>query len=273
MPEIASIVFAAGKGTRMTGYTGNKTLLPLIPEKSPFEGGRPLIREVLDNLPPGQKGIVVNHCADEVRKATSAHGIEYIHQPETNGTGGALLAARPFLEKISTQYLIITMGDVPLIRRETYRLLIQRLASCDMSLLAFTPAHPARYGMLEMEGERVAGIVEWKYWSDPEVFPPQRREKLKYCNAGVYAADRSVLLEYMAKLEEHPHEVVKLREGRETVIREYFLTDIAGMMHADGLSVSMIAAAEDEVTGVDTPESLEAVQRMYALLWTTCHRC
>jgi bifunctional UDP-N-acetylglucosamine pyrophosphorylase/glucosamine-1-phosphate N-acetyltransferase len=118
--------------------------------------------------------------------------------------------------------------------------------------------------MLEMEGERVAGIVEWKYWSDPQVFSPQRRGKLKYCNAGVYAAGRSALLEYLGKLEEHPHEVLKLREGREVAIKEYFLTDIAEMMHADGLFVAMIATAEDEVTGVDTPASLEAVQKMYA---------
>ncbi|MFZ2447618.1 MAG: NTP transferase domain-containing protein [Syntrophobacteraceae bacterium] len=266
MAEIAAIVFAAGKGTRMTGYDGNKTLLPLVPGKSIFEGERPLIREVLDNLPPGPKGVVVNHRAEDVRDSTRAPGIEYIHQPRTNGTGGALLAARPFIERTGAQSVIITMGDVPLIRPATYRALVEMLGTCDMALLAFEPEDRARYGMLEMEGERVARIVEWKYWSDPQKFPPQRRAKLRCCNAGVYAAGRKLLLEYMGKLEDRPHEVLKEIEGRETLIREYFLTDIAEMMHADGLFVGMARASEAEVTGVDTPASLAAVQKMYAQL-------
>ncbi len=38
MSAVASIIFAAGRGTRMKGYAGNKTLLPLIPEKSRYRG-------------------------------------------------------------------------------------------------------------------------------------------------------------------------------------------------------------------------------------------
>ncbi len=266
MAETASIIFAAGKGTRMTGYTGNKTLLPLIPGKSLFEGKRPLIHEVLENLPPGPKGIVVNHRAEDVIKATQGPGIEYILQPETNGTGGALLAARQFLEKAGAEQVIITMGDVPLIQPATYLMLLEKLSGCNMSLLAFSPKDPARYGMLEMEEGRVLGIVEWKYWSNPVEFPPQRRDKLKYCNAGVYAVGRGTLLRYMGKLENRPHEVVKMREGRETTIKEYFLTDIAEMMNADGLFVGMVQTREEEVTGVDTPESLVHVQKMHVRL-------
>lgn len=263
MTSTASVIFAAGKGTRMTGYAGNKTLLPLIPGKSLFEGDRPLISEVLDNLPPGPKGIVVNHCAEDVRAATEGPGIEYIHQPETNGTGGALLAARSFLEKTGAGNVIITMGDVPLIRHATYGMLLEKLQESDLALLAFTPRDPARYGMLEMDGDLVSRIVEWKYWSNPALFPPEKRGRLKYCNAGVYAVERKVLLEYMGKLERQPHEVVKLREGREVVIREYFLTDIVEMMHAAGLSARMVLVPEEEVSGVDTPDSLKQVQKNF----------
>jgi molybdopterin-guanine dinucleotide biosynthesis protein A len=60
MNEVASVVFAAGRGSRMTGYEGNKTLLPLVPAHgSLYEGERPLLVEVLENLPPGPKGIVI----------------------------------------------------------------------------------------------------------------------------------------------------------------------------------------------------------------------
>ena len=36
------------------------------------------------------------------------------------------------------------------------------------------------------------------------------------------------------------------------------------MMSQDGLPVGITLASEEEVIGVDTPESLEAVQRLYA---------
>ena len=39
----ANIVFAAGRGTRMLGYAGNKTLLPLIPKTSAYDGDHPLL--------------------------------------------------------------------------------------------------------------------------------------------------------------------------------------------------------------------------------------
>lgn len=267
MAEIASIVFAAGKGTRMTGYNGNKTLLPLFPGASLFEGNRPLIREVLDNLPAGPKRIVINHCAAEVRAATRAPGVEYILQQQTNGTGGALLAARPFLESARPGFVIITMGDVPLIRQYTYRSLVERLGTCQMAVLAFEPKNRAQYGMLEIDGKKVVRIVEWCEWSS-EKFPPQRREALQYCNAGVYAVKRAVLLNYMQKLLERSHVVRKTVDGREVTIREYFITDLVEMMNADGLQVGYEVASEEEVIGVDTPESLEIVQRLYSDMLT-----
>jgi bifunctional UDP-N-acetylglucosamine pyrophosphorylase/glucosamine-1-phosphate N-acetyltransferase len=259
--ETTSIVFAAGKGTRMTGYGGNKTLLPLVAGKSRFEGERPLLREVLDNLPPGPKGVVVHHLADEVRKSVQAPDVDFIFQEETNGTGGALLSARTVIESVRTGNIIITMGDVPLIRPATYLKLLEMLERRPMALLGFEPRDRARYGMLEIDGGRVARIVEWEYWKD---YLPEKQARLQYCNAGVYAARRPVLLEYMAELERLPHKVRKIRDGKETTIKEYFLTDLVEMMYARGLDVGMIAVPEQEVIGVDTPESLETVQRLYA---------
>jgi bifunctional UDP-N-acetylglucosamine pyrophosphorylase/glucosamine-1-phosphate N-acetyltransferase len=261
MSTVASIIFAAGRGTRMTGYSGNKTLLPLVPEKSRYEGSHPLLREVLDNLPEGPRGIVVNHRAQEVKSVFDQPGIDFIFQPETNGTGGALLAARSFLQGCGTDRVIITMGDVPLIRSATYTELLGRLDKWDLVILGFECRDRGQYGMIETEGERITGIVEWKYWKD---FPPERQDRLKYCNAGVYAARRSVLAGYLDRMEARPHEVKKQRDGQWISIKEYFLTDLIEMMNEDGLPPGMVCAPQEEVTGVDTPESLEAVQRLYA---------
>ncbi|MGC9195883.1 MAG: NTP transferase domain-containing protein [Syntrophobacteraceae bacterium] len=260
MSTVASIIFAAGRGTRMTGYSGNKTLLPLVAQKSRYEGTHPLIMEVLGNLPNGPKGIVVNHCAQQVREAVTMPEVHFISQPETNGTGGALLAARSFLQSCATDNAIITMGDVPLIASPTYSELLDRLKECDLAILGFEPQDRAQYGMIEMEGEKIAGIVEWKYWKD---YPLQRQARLRFCNAGVYAAKRTLLLAYMDRMEERPHEVKKQRDNAWIVVKEYFLTDLVAMMTADGLPVAMVCARQEEVMGVDTPDCLEAVQRLY----------
>lgn len=258
---VASVVFAAGKGSRMTGYAGNKTLLPLISRRGPFDGDQPLLIEVLGNLPPGPKGLVVNHCADAVRQATADLGCFYFPQPITNGTGGALLAARPFLESSQTGEVIITMGDVPLIRRSTYARLRDSLRHHPLVVLVFSPRDRAQYGMLEMDGERAVRIVEWKYW---RAFSSEEQARLRYCNAGVYAARRNVLLSYMERMASTPHRVEKERNGSTVIIEEYFLTDLVEWMSRDGLVVGVVEAPEEEVMGVDTPESLRAAQEIYA---------
>ncbi len=263
LEETVSVIFAAGKGSRMKGYEGNKTLLPLISEASLYNGRRPLLIEVLENLPPGPKGIVVHHFAEQVREAAADHAAEFIFQPETNGTGGALLAATSFLQSVVHEKTIITMGDVPLIRSATYDKLVGQLSKNDLAVLAFNPDDKAQYGLLEFDGDRVKKIVEWKYWRS---YPADRQGVLRFCNAGVYAAKRSVLLEYMAQLAGKPHHVQKKWGDRQVTVEEFFLTDLIELMSMDGRRVGMVIADVAEVTGVDTPEALKYVQHQYAMM-------
>ena len=89
----ASIIFAAGRGSRMKGPGRNKTLLPLIPGDDPFEGDHPILLHIINNLPAGPKALVINYRREEVIEATRSFGLSYVEQPSLNGTGGALLAA------------------------------------------------------------------------------------------------------------------------------------------------------------------------------------
>ncbi|HIJ69523.1 MAG TPA: NTP transferase domain-containing protein, partial [Deltaproteobacteria bacterium] len=209
------------------------------------------------------RGIVVNYDAEQVRRATEGQGISFVYQPVSNGTGGALLAARSFLNSADADRVIVTMGDVPLIRSATYYRLLDLLGRFDLTLLAFESKDRGQYGMIEMEGQRVTRIVEWKYWKD---FPLERQSRLRYCNAGVYAAGKTTLLRYLDQMEKRPHDVRKQQNGQWITIKEYFLTDLAEMMNEDGLLVGMTPTPEEEVVGVDTLESLEAVQKLYARL-------
>jgi bifunctional UDP-N-acetylglucosamine pyrophosphorylase / glucosamine-1-phosphate N-acetyltransferase len=258
---IASIILAAGKGSRMLEFEGNKTLLPLVPGPSVYLGERPMLLEVLDNLPAGPKGIVVHHFAEAVRATTSHLAVEYLLQPTTNGTGGAVLAAQPFLESVDCDRVIITMGDVPLIQTATYLRLLQGLEEGNhLMVLAFEPACRAQYGLLETAGNQVQRITEWKYWRG---YPAERQAGLRWCNAGVYAARRASLSHCLKRLAQRPHRVQKQRDGGWVTIEEYFLTDLVELFSTDGLGVGFVVANEEEVMGVDTPEALQRAQAVY----------
>ena len=189
---IASIIMAAGRGSRMKQFDGNKTLLPLKPTASPFEGTHPILLHILNNLPSGPKSIVVHYDRQSVIDATKHYNPTYCLQPELNGTGGALLAAKAFLEQEGPDPIIITMGDVPLVKPQTYDALISKLDTHHMVVLGFCPGDRKEYGVLAIENGHVSRIIEKKYWKD---FPASQQMNFKVCNSGIYAARRKDLLE------------------------------------------------------------------------------
>lgn len=263
VPKIASVIFAAGKGSRMKGYEGNKTLLPLIAGKSPFEGSHPVLLRIIENLPAGPKALVVNHKKEDVMEITSGLDLTYCEQPQLNGTGGALLAAGGFLEENLFDRLLITMGDVPMVRASTFEDLIKVLDHNQMAVLGFRPRDKKKYGVLEIKDGRVNKITEWKYWIE---YPKDKQYALDICNSGIYAVSRDALLRYLKILGRNPHRVIKEREGRMVEVEEYFITDLVELMNNDGLSVGYsLAEDENEVMGIDDLQALEKAREIYSL--------
>ena len=195
--QTASLILAAGRGSRMTGFEGNKTLLPLVPTVSSFKGDQLILLHILNMLPPGPKAAVVNHKKEDVIRITRSLSLSYCEQPMLNGTGGALIAAKKFLESLGCDRLIVTMGDVPLVRRTTYLKLVGGLKDHALMILGFHPLDKKQYGVLEMDKMDVTRIIEWKYWKD---YPLERQRQLQTCNSGIYAAGRTDLLHYLGIL-------------------------------------------------------------------------
>ncbi len=258
--QTASLILAAGRGSRMTGYEGNKTLLPLIPVESPYRGTESILSLILKELPAGNKAIVVNHRREDIMNATREDGLTYIEQPELNGTGGALIAALPFLSRIDDEYLIITMGDVPLVKRTSYRKLLEKLEDNSLAVLGFKPASRKKYGLLQLGKSNITGIIEWEYWRH---YSERELEKLQICNSGIYAARKKDLIHYISVLSSKPHVVQKEIRGKATEIHEYFITDLVGYMHEDQLPVACVLADEEEVMGVDDMQALLQVQKIF----------
>jgi bifunctional UDP-N-acetylglucosamine pyrophosphorylase/glucosamine-1-phosphate N-acetyltransferase len=252
---------AAGRGSRMKGFDGNKTLLPLIPGRTPFEGSHPILIHILDNLPSGPKALIVNHKKADVVEATRNFNIAYYDQPVLNGTGGALLAAREFIESTTCRFINITMGDIPFVQTETYFHLIEKLKDYDLVVLGFQPEDKKQYGVLEIEGDRVQRIIEWKYWKN---YPKEIQEELKICNSGIYAARKKVLLPYLAILESRPQIVEKEIDGTLVEFEEFFITDLIEYMSADNMAVGYtIAENPVEMMGVDDLSALAKAQSIF----------
>lgn len=259
--KIASIILAAGKGSRMHGYYGNKTLLPLIPGSAESEGSVPMLMHILKTLPEGPKAIIVNHHKEDVIKKTSFPETYHYEQPVLNGTGGAVLSARHFLEKISCPYIIITMGDIPLVSKKTYISLVDKLDHRKMVLLGFVPADKKRYGLCKIREKNVLGIIEWEYWHN---FSEEDLRELTVCNAGIYAIKREELLRLADMLEKKPHIVKKISDGKLINKTEYFLTDIVEYLASEGTPAGYVLSEnEAEVTGVDDFNALHKVQKEF----------
>ena len=245
----------------MKGYAGNKTLLPLIPGKSPYEGKIPILFHILTHLPSGPRAVIVNHAKGDVIAATKDLGVTYREQPELNGTGGALLAAMDFVKAETSDCFIITMGDVPFVRTATYMQMIGCLKDHVLVVLGFRPRSRKQYGVLEIAGDQVRKIIEWKYWN---IYPEERKQSLRICNSGIYAVRGEVLLRYLPVLASRPHVVRKKVDGRLKDVREYFITDLVEYMHEDGFSTGyFVAEDEEEVMGVDDPAALRKAQEIY----------
>jgi bifunctional UDP-N-acetylglucosamine pyrophosphorylase/glucosamine-1-phosphate N-acetyltransferase len=259
--EIASIIMAAGRGSRMTGYDGNKTLLPLMPGNSIFEGTHLILHHLVANLPEGPKTLIVHHCKEDIIAATDHLKVAYCEQPVLNGTGGALLATQSFIEAQSCSKFIITMGDVPFVQKTTYLRLIQQLESFDFVILGFCPGDKKQYGVMETQDDLVRKITEWKYWKD---YSEEKQANLTICNSGIYAAKKNILIKYLPVMASRPQIVYKEIDGKTTPIEEFFITDLVEYLVDDEKSVGYILAEdESETMGIDDHAALLKAQTLF----------
>ncbi|MGI9104751.1 MAG: bifunctional UDP-N-acetylglucosamine diphosphorylase/glucosamine-1-phosphate N-acetyltransferase GlmU [Pyrinomonadaceae bacterium] len=246
------LILAAGLGTRMRSRTA-KVLHQL--------GGRPLIAHVCHTAAALVKEgrpihIVVGHQAEEVKAAVreelGADGAVFITQTEQRGTGDAVMTAREVLGEANSTLLVLS-GDVPLMRAETLGALIHQHrthrghgAAC--TLLAVRLEDPTGYGRIVRDAEnRFERIVEQK-----DATPEERL--INEINAGIYCFETRTLFPALARVQ--PANA----QG------EYYLTDVPGILRADGADVSVFAHGDArEVSGINTRVELAEFERLLRL--------
>ena len=128
--EIAILVLAAGKGTRMKSERA-KVLHPLA--------GRPMLDYPIAaaaTLTPSRLIVVVGCDADSVQDAFAGRA-EFVVQAERRGTGHAVLQARSALRDFRGDVLIL-YGDTPLLRAETLARMVELKAATGAELIVLS---------------------------------------------------------------------------------------------------------------------------------------
>jgi bifunctional UDP-N-acetylglucosamine pyrophosphorylase/glucosamine-1-phosphate N-acetyltransferase len=241
------LILAAGLGTRMRSRTA-KVLHKL--------GGRPLIAHVARSaaaLTSRPVHVVVGHQAEQVeaavREELGEHGAAFITQAEQRGTGDAVMVARSALGDADSTLLVLS-GDVPLVRAETLGALVQqhrahrgRGAACTM--LTVRLEDPTGYGRIVRDEEgRFLKVVEQKDASAEE-------RQIKEINAGIYCFEMRSLF--------HALERVQPANAQ----GEYYLTDVPGILRAEGEDVSIFPHGDArEVSGINTRVELAEFERI-----------
>ena len=233
----AVAIMAAGKGTRLNSRR---------PKVLHEVGGRALLLHVIAAAktlaPPGLIYCIVGHQADRVQAAAAPTGVTFVPQPEQRGTGHAMQVLKAWFELSGhpvPRHLLVLSGDVPLIRPETLASLcglhLQERAA--MTILTAVPPDPTGYGRVLRRSPgapEVTAIVEQKALTPAQLAAPE-------INSGIYCFETAALF---AKLD-------LLSTGN--AHGEFYLTDIAALLVADGRRVvALQASGVDEVLGANT---------------------
>jgi bifunctional UDP-N-acetylglucosamine pyrophosphorylase/glucosamine-1-phosphate N-acetyltransferase len=213
-------------------------------------GGRPLVQHplrALAPLAPSRVALVVGHQGDDVARAAAAvglSGLQVVLQAEQRGTGHAVLCARDAFRGWDGDVLIV-YGDVPLIRTDTLRALVEthRAEGAALSLLTLHFDDPAGYGRIVRDADgRVCRIVEHRDASEAEL-------AITEINPGIYCVRAGLLDALLDRLT--PNNA----QG------ELYLTDIVQLAAEAGERLSSVAVGDpDEVAGVNTRAELARLE-------------
>ena len=253
MNTYATVVLAAGKGTRMRS-TLPKMLHPLaglpllahvlksveaIPETTAFAALR-------DTISPHYPIVVLGHESEQVA-AAFAHRCLYAIQPEQLGTGHAVLMARSVVDTLEPQpqTVLVCYGDTPLLRSEVLASVVaEHLKSrAVVTFLTASTDQSSDYGRVVRDAQgHVREIVEVKRATSEQL-------RIQEVNAGVYCFDRAWLWSTLQTLPRNP-------------AGEYYLTDLVAIAAAQELPIATVQGSLEETIGVNNRVQLAEAEQI-----------
>ena len=239
--NLCVLILAAGKGTRM------KSSLP-----KPLHAvcGTPIISYILkaaQALGPAAIGVVVGHESAQVigavKAGLSSWGVTapvvFIEQKELTGSGSAVKAALPLLQKF--EQVLILNGDTPLLSAQTLQQMMDDFSAkrSAATVLSVSVPNPYGYGRIvrNMQGD-FESIVE-------EVDADAETRKITEINSGMYVFNSKLLQAALSQL---------LPQGPKN---EYYLTDTLYFIKQMNEPVCVFTAPDfTEALGVNSKAQL-----------------
>ena len=218
-------ILAAGKGTRM------KSSLPKVLHKI---SGKSLLQRVIDScneLNPDQIFVITGHKSKEVQKSIPINKkIHFVVQDPQLGTGHAIQVLCREVKENKGKLLVVN-GDVPLIKPETLKKLLNLHDSknADISLITAKKKNPYGYGRVFLKGDFVERIVEEKDCNN------QERQNL-LINAGIYCFNWKNLSKIISTLQSNNNQ------------KEIYLTDTVSLLKN---SLSLEVEDNGELQGIN----------------------
>ncbi|MEC9488300.1 MAG: bifunctional UDP-N-acetylglucosamine diphosphorylase/glucosamine-1-phosphate N-acetyltransferase GlmU [Halanaerobium sp.] len=238
MRDLATIVLAAGKGTRMKSKL-TKVLHPIL--------GQPMLQYILETvcqLNPVRNLVVIGHQADQVRKTIGEEtGFNFIIQEEQLGTGHAVKVTREKLADFGQDVLIL-YGDTPLLTADTLKDFIasHQQKGAVASVLTARLTDPTGYGrIVRDEDGTVKAIVE-------ETDLTSGSKDIREINSGIYLFAAPLLLKALAEIKP------------DNAQGEYYLTDVVTILRNKGHKIHpFLIKDQEEICGVNDRARLAEV--------------
>lgn len=235
--KITAVLLAAGQGTRMKSFFP-KVLHPVA--------GKPMIRHALNAVAQATTEtpvVVVGHGSDEVKAYLGESAQTVLQEPQL-GTGHAVMQAESILRD-KTDMVIVCYADMPLLRGETLKKLVQtqQRNQGPISMLTVIADDPRGFGRILRKADGTVEAIVEEYVATPE------QAKIKELNVGGYCFNASWLWDALKRIPKNP------KKG------EYYLTDIVELASQDGLSVHATVMGDiEETIGVNTRIHLSEVE-------------
>jgi bifunctional UDP-N-acetylglucosamine pyrophosphorylase / glucosamine-1-phosphate N-acetyltransferase len=241
MTAFATVILAAGKGTRMKSDL-HKVLHSLA--------GRPMLEHLfaaVEALGPARQVVVVGSGREQLEPVVARHGGQVVVQEPQHGTAHAVQQAESELAGFEGDVLIL-YGDTPLVETATMRRMLDRLHADDapaVVVLASRPADPLAYGRIIADSDgTIRKMIEFKDATEAE-------RAVNLCNSGLMAARAADLWALLARV------------GNENAAGEYYLPDIVMIAAADGRRSAVIETGEWEVAGVNSRAELAVLEAQW----------
>lgn len=238
MQDFAAIILAAGKGTRMKSDL-HKVLHPIA--------GRPMLGHLMASVEEAgaaRQVVVVGAGCEQIEAAVGDAARTCLQEPQL-GTGHAVQQAEGALGGFEGDVLVL-YGDVPFVRAETMRAMLNRLNRPDAPaavVLGFEPDDPLAYGRIIADDDgAIIKMVEYKDADEGE-------RACHLCNSGLMAAKAADLFALLARV------------GNDNAQGEYYLPDIVNIALSDGRACAVVITDDpDEVAGVNSRSELARVE-------------